>query len=206
LDAEATAAARLWVDSALLESVVAAVSRLDDAAETAWTMTPTAASNPFASSCISARCEPAMALAAASFSAASRLARSIALVLNVSTACAISPISSLRPSPGRTTLKLPAARSFTPCAMPRIGLTTFRRTIQAPAPTPTSTTTRAAGVNRHAQAELLVRFARAASATASILDAIASSSTPTTPLLASNGPLTRSSAVVCEKLFVALTT
>jgi hypothetical protein len=63
---------------------------------------------------------------------------------------------------------------------------------------------RAPGVNRHAQAELLVRFARIACASASTLEVIASRIAAAAPLLRSNGPLTSSSAVVCAKLLAAL--
>ena len=74
-------------------------------------MPPTVCSKLSASRCISALRAAAAVCAAVSRSCASRSAFSTALSLNASTAPAMSPISSLRPSPGSTTSKSPSASS-----------------------------------------------------------------------------------------------
>ena len=74
-------------------------------------ISPTAASKPSASLIMSAlRCCAAI-WSCLILASASMRAFSSALTLKVSTACATSPISSLRPRPGRTTPKLPSASS-----------------------------------------------------------------------------------------------
>ena len=74
-------------------------------------MAPTAVSKSSAKRMSSARRAALAALFCASCVAASRSALATACTLNSSTAPAISPSSSLRPRPGSTTSKLPAASS-----------------------------------------------------------------------------------------------
>ncbi len=74
-------------------------------------MAPTAVSKSSAKRMSSARRAALAALFCASWAAASRSALAMACTLNSSTALAISPSSSLRPRPGSTTSKLPAASS-----------------------------------------------------------------------------------------------
>ena len=75
----------------------------------ACTMPPTAASNSPLSRVIAASRSLAMWRSCSDCAAASRCAFSAALILKPSTAEAMAPISSLRPSPGRTTPKSPSA-------------------------------------------------------------------------------------------------
>ena len=110
-EAPATWLDRLWVVSAVRVSVPAAASSCTADDETLETMAPTASSNSSAKRISSARRAALAALFCASWVAASRSARATACTLNSSTALAISPSSSLRPRPGSTTSKLPAASS-----------------------------------------------------------------------------------------------
>ena len=97
--------------SAVRVSVPAADSSCTADAETLATIEPTAVSNSSAKRISSARRAALLALFCASCVAASRSALATACILNSSTAPAISPSSSLRPRPGSTTSKLPAASS-----------------------------------------------------------------------------------------------
>ena len=110
-DVPATWPDRPSVISAVRVSVPAADSSCTAEAETFDTMAPTAASKLSAKRMSSARRASLEALFCASCAAASRSALAMACSLNSSTAPAISPSSSLRPSPGSTTSKLPPASS-----------------------------------------------------------------------------------------------
>ena len=90
-------------------SLLAAASSPVAAWDTVSMILPTAAANSSASLCIAIFRSTSAARVAASSSSTSRRALSRTSILNCSTAWAISPISSLRPSPGKTTSKLPFA-------------------------------------------------------------------------------------------------
>jgi len=140
-DAAATTTVRCWVDSAVLRRLPAAVSSCAEAADTVCTTPPTVSSKLSASRHISALRADAAACAAASRSCASRSAFSTALSLNVSTAPAMSPISSLRPSPGSTTSKLPSASLRIAPVIADSGRDIARPIIQASSPTPSEMST-----------------------------------------------------------------
>ena len=106
-DAAATAVESCWVVAAVEVSLPAEASSCAEAADTVWTISPTADSNSSASRAISALRPAAARRSASAFSSASCRACSAALILKSSTACAISPISSPRPRPGSTTAKSP---------------------------------------------------------------------------------------------------
>ena len=95
-DARATTSANCLVVSAVLFMVLAADSSPFDSSDTASTMLPTAASKLSARRRIEARRSSAAVRCSASSSSALRRACSIALTLNLSTAIAIAPTSSLR--------------------------------------------------------------------------------------------------------------
>ena len=108
-EAPATWPDRLSVVSAVRVSVSAAVSSCSAEAATLETMPPTAPSKSSAKRINSARrASPALRFCA-SWLSASRSALAIACTLNSSTAEAMSPNSSRRPSPGSTTSKSPEA-------------------------------------------------------------------------------------------------
>ena len=120
-EAAATAVVSSCARSAVEVSVPAATSSSPDADETVSTILPTAASKPSASLFMSALRWRATTSSCLILSSASSRAFSAALTLKPSTACAMSPTSSLRSSPGSTTPKLPPASSFMPEVRPASG-------------------------------------------------------------------------------------
>ena len=120
-DADATLTESRWVESAVCVSDPAAASSSVDADETVLTISPTAASNSSASLRIWARRRTASSCSCSALASASLRAFSCARILNFSTASATSPISSLRPNPGRTVSKFPDARSFIATLRARMG-------------------------------------------------------------------------------------
>jgi len=94
--------------------------------DTVSTISPIAPPKSSAILIMSARRRSAASLSCLIFSSASSCAFRSALILNVSTACAISTISSGRPSPGRTTAKLPLASSIIAARIADSGLETDR--------------------------------------------------------------------------------
>jgi hypothetical protein len=108
-------------------SVLADTSSWLDADDTVSTMRPTAVSKSSAILFMSALRLATARLSAARCSTSSDCCAT-ALLLNTSTALAISPISSPRPTPGTSISSLPLARSFMATVMRRNGAVMLRAT------------------------------------------------------------------------------
>jgi hypothetical protein len=130
VEASSEAAATMVASScervAVVVNVSAEASSSVEADDTVSTISPTADSNPSAILIMSAlRCWAAIWSCLTLASASSRAFCS-ALTLKVSTACAISPISSERPGPGSTIAKLPLASSIIAAVIADSGFETDR--------------------------------------------------------------------------------
>ncbi|MEY9470169.1 hypothetical protein ABH992_002568 [Bradyrhizobium yuanmingense] len=125
-DAASTSVASSVERLAVVVSDVADASSSLAADDTVSTISPIAPSKSSAILIMSARRRSAASLSCLIFSSASSCAFRSALILNVSTACAISPISSGRPRPGRTMAKLPLASSIIAARIAVKGLETER--------------------------------------------------------------------------------